>query len=73
MVDSIMLDKKMIMPCAVYLQGEYGVHDLYVGVPAQIGSKGLEKVIEIELNPSEREQLTKSADAVKELVHVMGI
>ncbi|EFH90491.1 MULTISPECIES: malate dehydrogenase [Ktedonobacter] len=73
MVDSIMLDKKMIMPCAVYLQGEYGIHDLFVGVPAQIGSKGLEKVIEIELNPSEREQLTKSADAVKELVHVMGI
>lgn len=73
MADSIMLDKKMIMPCAVYLQGEYGIHDLFVGVPAQIGSKGLEKVIEIELNPSEREQLTKSADAVKELVHVMGI
>ena len=73
MVDSIMLDKKMIMPCAIYLQGEYGIHDLFVGVPAQIGSKGLEKVIEIELNPSEREQLTKSADAVKELVHVMGI
>ncbi|GHO53993.1 malate dehydrogenase [Ktedonobacter robiniae] len=73
MVDSIMLDKKMIMPCAVYLQGEYDIHDLFVGVPAQIGSKGLEKVIEIELNPSEREQLTKSADAVKELVHVMGI
>lgn len=73
MVDSIMLDKKMIMPCAVYLQGEYGINDLFVGVPAQLGASGLEKVVEVELTPSEREQLQKSADAVKELVKVMGI
>lgn len=73
MVDSILLDKKMIMPCAVYLQGEYGIRNLFVGVPAKLGAKGLEQVIEIELNESERAALQKSADAVKELVQVMGI
>ncbi len=73
MVDSILLDKKMIMPCAVYLQGEYGIHDLFVGVPAKLGAKGLEEVIQVELNEQERALLQKSADAVKELVQVMGI
>jgi malate dehydrogenase len=73
MIDSIILDKKMIMPCAAYLQGEYGIEGLYVGVPAKLGSKGIEEVIEIELTPKEKELLQKSADAVKELVAVMGI
>jgi malate dehydrogenase len=73
MVDSILLDKKMIVPCAVYLQGEYGIDNLFVGVPAQLGAKGLEKVVEVELTASERQLLQKSADAVKELVNVMGI
>ena len=73
MVDSILLDKKMIMPCAIYLQGEYGLHNLFVGVPAKLGAKGLEQVIEIELNSDERALLQKSADAVEELVKVMGI
>src|SRR6266567_4362578 len=73
MVDSILLDKKMIMPCAVYLQGEYGIQNLFVGAPAQLGARGLEKVIEVELTPNERELLQKSAHAVKELVEVMGI
>jgi len=73
MVDSILLDKKMIMPCAVYLQGEYGIHDLFVGVPVKLGAKGLEQIIEIELDQNERALLQKSADAVKELVGVMGI
>jgi len=73
MVDSILLDKKMIMPCAVYLQGEYGIRNLFVGVPVKLGAKGLEQIIEIELNESERAALQKSADAVKELVQVMGI
>ncbi|HLG60548.1 MAG TPA: malate dehydrogenase [Ktedonosporobacter sp.] len=73
MVDSILLDKKMIMPCAVYLQGEYGIHNLFVGVPVKLGAKGMEQIIEIELNESERAALQKSADAVKELVQVMGI
>jgi malate dehydrogenase len=73
MVDSILLDKKMIMPCAAYLQGEYGIKDLYVGVPAKLGAKGLEQVIEIELTESERALLRKSSDAVSELIKVMGI
>ena len=73
MVDSILLDKKMIMPCAVYLQGEYGINGLFVGVPAKLGAQGVEQVIEIELNENERTLLKKSADAVEELVKVMGI
>ena len=73
MIESILLDKKMIMPCAAYLQGEYGIRDLYVGVPVKLGAKGMEQIIEIELTESERAQLQKSADAVKELIEVMGI
>jgi malate dehydrogenase len=73
MIDSILLDKKMILPCAVYLQGEYDIRNLFVGVPAQLGAKGLEKIIEVELTTGEQALLQKSADAVKELVQVMGI
>ena len=73
MVDSILLDKKMIMPCAAYLQGEYGIKNLYVGVPIKLGAKGMEQIIEVELTESERALLQKSADAVKTLVAVMGI
>ena len=73
MVDSILLDKKMIMPCAVYLQGEYGINGLFVGVPAKLGANGVEQIVEIELSENERAMLQKSADAVKELVEVMGI
>ena len=73
MIDSILLDKKMIMPCCVYLQGEYGIHNLFVGVPVKLGVQGVEQVIEIELDEKERALLHKSADAVKELVAVMGI
>ena len=73
MVDSILLDKKMIMPCAVYLQGEYGINGLFVGVPVKLGAKGLEQIVEIELTESEQALLQKSAHAVRELVEVMGI
>ncbi len=73
MVDSILLDKNMIMPCAVYLQGEYSIHGLFVGVPVKLGAKGVEQIIEIELTQDEQSQLQKSAQAVKELVDVMGI
>lgn len=73
MVDSILLDKKMIMPCAIYLQGEYGIHNLFVGVPAKLGAKGVEQIIQIELSQDEQALLQKSADAVEELVKVMGI
>src|SRR2546423_2595879 len=73
MIDSILLDKKMIMPCAVYLQGEYGIKNLYVGVPAKLGAKGLEQIVELELAENERALLQKSANAVKELIGAMGI
>jgi malate dehydrogenase len=73
MIDSILLDKKMIMPCTVYLQGEYGIKNLYIGVPVKLGAKGLEEVIEVELTESEQAALKKSAAAVEELIKVMGI
>ena len=73
MVDSILLDKNMIMPCAVYLQGEYGIDGLFVGVPVKLGARGLEQIIEIELTQDEQSLLQKSAHAVKELVDVMGM
>jgi len=73
MADSILLDRKKILPCAAYLQGEYGIRDLFVGVPVKLGSRGLEKVIELKLTSEERAMLQKSADSVAELVRVMGI
>ena len=73
MVDSILLDKKMIMPCAVYLQGEYGIRNLFVGVPVKLGAQGVEQVLEVELDEGERALLQKSAHAVQELIEVMGI
>ena len=73
MVDSILLDKKMIMPCAVYLQGEYGIDGLFVGVPVKLGAQGLEQIVEIELTQDEQSLLQKSAHAVKELVDVMRL
>jgi malate dehydrogenase len=73
MVESILLDKKKILPCSVYLQGEYGVRDLFVGVPCKLGARGLEKIIEIKLTPDEDAAFKKSAGAVKELVSVIGV
>ncbi|WP_376796196.1 malate dehydrogenase [Thermogemmatispora sp.] len=73
MIDSIVLDKKMIMPCSAYLQGEYGIHNLFVGVPVKLGANGVEQVIELELTEEERALLRKSAAAVEELIKVMGI
>jgi malate dehydrogenase len=71
MVESILLDKKKVMPCAAYLEGEYGIRDLYVGVPVKLGSDGIEKVYEIQLQPDERVALDKSAGSVKELIDVI--
>ncbi|MBV9149354.1 MAG: malate dehydrogenase [Candidatus Eremiobacteraeota bacterium] len=68
MVDSILNDKHQILPCAAYLQGEYGIRDLFVGVPCQLGAIGLEKIIEIKLTPEEQAALQKSAEAVEALV-----
>ena len=73
MVDSILLDKNMIMPCAVYLQGEYGIQGLFVGVPVKLGAQGLAQIIEIDLTEDEQSLLQKSAHAVQELVDIMGI
>jgi len=67
MAEAFLKDKKKILPCAVYLDGEYGVDDLYVGVPVIIGAKGVEKVIEIKFNPEEKEMFLKSVDSVKKL------
>ena len=68
MVAAILHDKKKILPCAVYLEGEYGLKDLFVGVPAVLGRKGMERVIELELTEDERAALNKSADAVRGLI-----
>jgi len=73
MVEAILLDKHKILPCSVYLQGEYGVHDQFVGVPARLGAGGVEKVIEITLSPVEDAAFKKSAAAVKELVDVIHV
>jgi malate dehydrogenase len=67
MAEAFLKDKKKILPCAVYLDGEYGVDDLYVGVPVVIGAKGVEKIIEIKLNPEEKDMFLKSVESVKKL------
>ena len=71
MADSILNDKKKVLPCAAYLEGEYGINGLYVGVPCKLGAAGLEQIYEIKLNESELAALQKSARAVQELVDVM--
>lgn len=73
MVEAILKDKKKILPCAAYLEGEYGIKGLYVGVPCKLGARGLEKIIEIKLTGEEQAALQKSADAVKELCAVIGV
>jgi len=73
MVEAILKDKKKILPCAAYLEGEYGIRGLYVGVPCKLGAKGLEQIIEIKLTPEEKTALDRSAAAVKELVGVIGV
>ena len=72
MVDAILQDQKRILPCAAYLQGEYGLNDLFVGVPVKLGAKGIEEVVELDLADSERSALEKSADSVRELVEVLN-
>src|SRR5450631_37438 len=73
MVEAILKDKKKILPCAAYLEGEYGINGLYVGVPVKLGAKGIEQIIEIKLTPEEKAGLEKSAASVKELVAVIGV
>ncbi|MDQ3736363.1 MAG: malate dehydrogenase [Actinomycetota bacterium] len=72
MVDAILMDQKRILPCAAYLQGEYGLNDLFVGVPVKLGAGGIEDVIELDLSDDEREQLEYSANDVREMVEVLN-
>jgi malate dehydrogenase len=71
MVESILKDKKKVLPCAAFLEGEYGIKDLFVGVPVKLGARGIEKIYTIELSPDEQAMLNKSAGAVKELIDVL--
>jgi malate dehydrogenase len=68
MAEAVLKDKKKILPCAAYLEGEYGINDLFIGVPVKLGSNGIEEIIQITLTDEENASLRKSADAVKELV-----
>ncbi len=72
MVDAILKDKHKILPCAAYLQGEFGIRDLFVGVPCKLGAKGLEGIFEVKLSAEEERALRKSAEAVRELVGALG-
>jgi malate dehydrogenase len=71
MVDAIMLDEKRVLPCTAYLEGEYGIEGLYMGVPAKLGRGGIEEVVELELSEDEQTMLNESADAVREVVGVL--
>jgi malate dehydrogenase len=73
MVEAILKDKKKILPCAVYLQGEYGIEGYFIGVPCKLGAAGLEQIVEIKLTAEEDAALKKSAEAVKELCAVIGV
>jgi malate dehydrogenase len=71
MVDAVCLDEKRVLPCTAYLQGEYGIDDLYMGVPVKLGSGGIEEIVELDLSDDERRMLQASADAVREVVAVL--
>ena len=73
MVEAILKDKKKILPCAAFLEGEYGIRGYYIGVPCKLGSRGIEQIVEIKLTPEEDAALKKSAEAVKELCAVIGV
>jgi malate dehydrogenase len=66
-----MLDEKRVLPCNVYLEGEYGIDDLYMGVPVKLGAEGIEEIYELDLSDDEREQLQASAEAVRDVVGVL--
>jgi malate dehydrogenase len=73
MVEAIVRDKKKILPCAAYLEGEYGINGVFVGVPVKLGKNGIEEIVEIKLTPEEAVALQKSARAVKELIGVIKV
>jgi malate dehydrogenase len=72
MVDALCLDQKRVLPCTAYLEGEYGIDGLYMGVPVKLGAGGVEEIIELELGDDEKSELAKSADAVREVVGVLA-
>jgi malate dehydrogenase len=72
MVDAVMLDEKRVLPCTAYLEGEYGIDGLYIGVPVKLGSGGIEEIVELELTDGEQAALQASADAVREVVGVLS-
>jgi malate dehydrogenase len=72
MVEAILLYRKEILPCAAFLEGEYGIDGLYAGVPVKLGASGIEEIIEVELTDSESSALKASADSVQELVDIMA-
>src|SRR5271170_3279314 len=73
MVEAILKDKKQILPCAVYLEGEYGINGLFVGVPVKLGERGAEEIIQVKLTDQEQAELNKSAASVRELVTILGV
>lgn len=73
MVETIILDKKQVLPCAAYLQGEYGIRETVIGVPVKLGKTGIEEIVELELTTEEKKALVNSAEAVKKLVKAMNL
>jgi malate dehydrogenase len=71
MVHAVMLDEKRVLPCTAYLEGEYGIDGLYMGVPVRLGADGIEGIVELELTENERTMLQESAGAVREVVAVL--
>ena len=73
MVDSVMLDQHRVLPCTAYLEGEYGIDGLYIGVPVKLGARGIEEIVEVDLSDEEKDALQASADAVREVVGVLTV
>jgi len=73
MVESVLKDEKKILPCAAYLQGEYGMSEVYLGVPVKLGRRGIEEIVQIELGPAEKSALARSAEAVRELFRILTV
>jgi len=72
MVDAILLDQKRVLPCTAYLEGEFGIDGLYIGVPVKLGAGGIEEIVELDLSDEERQALDRSAEAVREVVGVLS-
>jgi malate dehydrogenase len=73
MVDAIVLDEKRVLPCTAYLEGEYGIDGLYIGVPVKLGRRGIEEIVELDLSDDEQEALQASSEAVREVVGVLTV